>query len=89
VEVPAIMRGSRVPAEEAGKVPAKEGRSSTEQADPTRGKQEGEGSPTTEKYEHGGPRRGHSFSNTDRADMAAQERVQYQRAGPPGQILHR
>ena len=39
------MVGSRVPAEGADKVPAKEGRSSTVQADLTRGKQEEEGSP--------------------------------------------
>ena len=45
MEVPAIVRGSRVPAEEADKVPAREGRSSTVQADLTRGKREGEGSP--------------------------------------------
>ena len=45
VEVPAIVRDSMVPAEEAGKVPAKEGRSSTVQADLTRGKREEEGSP--------------------------------------------
>jgi len=63
--------------------------SSTVQADPTRGKREREGSPVTEKYEHGGQRRGHDFSNADRTDRATQERVQYQRAGPPGQLLHR
>jgi len=45
VEVSAIVRGSRVPAEEADKVPAKDGRSSTVQADLTRGKREREGSP--------------------------------------------
>ena len=45
VEVPAIVRGSRVPAEAAGKEPAKEGGSSMVQADPTRGKREEEGSP--------------------------------------------
>jgi len=45
VEVPAIVRGSRVPAEGAEKVPAKEGCSSTVQADLTRGKREEEGSP--------------------------------------------
>jgi len=89
VEVPAIVRGSRVPAEEADKVPAKEGCSSTVQADLTCGKREREGSPKTEKYECGGPKQGHDFSNTDRTDRAAQERVQYQRAGPPGQLLHR
>ena len=33
MEVPGIVRGSRVPAEEADKVPAKEGRSSTVEAD--------------------------------------------------------
>ena len=63
--------------------------SSTVQADLTRGKREREGSPRTKKYEHGGPRRGHDFSITDRTDRAPQERVQYQRAGPPGLLLHR
>jgi len=58
-------------------------------ADLTRGKREREGSPRTKKYEHGGPKRGHDFSNTDRTDRAPQERVQYQRAGPPGLLLHR
>jgi len=89
VEVPAIVRGSRVPAEEADKVPANEGCSSTVQADLTRGKREREGSPKTEKYERGGLKQGHDFSNTDRTDRATQERVQYPRAGPPGQLLHR
>ena len=45
MEVPAIVRGSRVPAKGADKVPAKEGCSSTVPADPTRGKREEEGSP--------------------------------------------
>ena len=89
MEVPAIMRGSRVPAEGAGKVPAKDGCSSTVQADLTRGKREREGLPKTEKYERGGPRQGHDFTNADSSDRATQERVQYQRAGPPGQLLHR
>jgi len=89
VKVPAIVGGRRVPAEEADKVPAKEGRSSTVQADLTRGKREREGSPKTKKYERGGPKQGHDFSNANRTDRATQERVQYQRAGPPGQLLHR
>jgi len=63
--------------------------SSTVQADPTRGKREREGSPVTKKYEQGRQRRGHDFSKADRTDRATQERVQYQRAGPPGQLLHR
>ena len=88
MEVPANVRASRVPAGEAGKVPAKEGRSSRVQADLTRGKREREGSPKTEKYARGGQKQGHDFSNADRTDPAAQERVQYQRAGPPGQLLH-
>jgi len=70
-------------------VPAKEGRSSMVQADLTRGKWEWEGSPKTEKYERRGPKQGHDFSNTDRNGRATQERVQYQRAGPPGQLLLR
>jgi len=69
------------------KVPAR--CTSTVQADLTRGKREREGSPVTKKYEHGGPRQGHDFSNADRTDQANPERVQYQRAGPPGQLLHR
>jgi len=89
VEVPAIMRGSRVPAEGAGQVPAKDGCSSTVQADLRRGEREREGSPKTEKYERGGPRQAHDFSNADRSDRATQERVQYQRAGSPRQLLHR
>ena len=63
--------------------------SSTVHADLTRGKREREGSPVTRKYEHGGPREGQDFSNADRTDRATQERVQYLRAGPPGQLLHR
>ena len=51
MEVPAIMRGSRVPAEGADKVPAKEGCSSTVQADPTRGKREEEGSPNNREVQ--------------------------------------
>jgi len=43
VEVLAIVRGRRVPAKGADKVPAKEGRSSRVQADLTRGKREEEG----------------------------------------------
>jgi len=70
-------------------MPAREGRSSTAQADLTRGKREREGLPRTKKYEHGGRRRGHDFSNADRTDRVTLERVQYQRAGPPGQLLHR
>jgi len=70
-------------------VPAKEGCSSTVPADLMRGKREWEGSPKTEKYERRGPKQGHDLSNTDRTDRATQERVQYQRGGPPGQLLHR
>jgi len=68
-------------------VPASQ--SSTVPADLTRGKREREGSPRTKKYEHGGPKRGHNFSKTDRTDRASQERVRYQRARPPGLLLHR
>jgi len=42
-------------------VPANEGRSSTVQADLTRGKRERERSPKTEKYERGGPKTGSRF----------------------------
>jgi len=45
VEVPAIVMRSWVPAEEADKVPAKKGYSSTVEADLTGGKREEEGSP--------------------------------------------
>jgi len=63
--------------------------SSTVQADLTRGKRERAGLPETKKYEHGGPRGGHDLSPADRTDRASQERVQYQRAGPAGLLLHR
>ena len=89
MEVPAIARGSRVPAKGADKVPAKEGSSSMVQGELTRGKREREGSPKTEKYKRGGQQQGHDFSNADSTDLATQERVQYQRAGPPGQLLDR
>ena len=69
--------GSRVPAKGADKVLAKEGCSSTVQADLTRGKREREGSPKTEKYECGGPKQGHDFSNADGTDRAPQEIVEY------------
>jgi len=87
VEVPAVVRGSRVPAEVAGRVPATEGRSSTVQEELTQGKREREGSPKSEKYESGRLKQGHSSSNVDRTDRATQERVQYQRAVPSGQLL--
>jgi len=75
VEVPPIVRGSKVPANGADKVPAKEGCSSTVQADLTRGKREEEGSPNNQKYEHGGHRQGHSILNANRTDPATGERV--------------
>jgi len=78
-----------VPPRGTGKVPAKEGRSSTVEADPMCRKREWEGLPRTEMYERGGPKQGHDLSNTACTDRASQERVQYQRAGPPGQLLHR
>ena len=62
MEVPAVVRGGRVPAKEADKVPAKEGCSSRVQADLTPGKRERGGLRRTKKYEHGGRRRGHDFS---------------------------
>ena len=49
MKVPAIVRGSRVPADGADKVPAKEGCSSTVQADLTCGKREEEGSPNNQE----------------------------------------
>jgi len=51
-----------VPAKEADKVPAKKGRSSTVQADLTRGQWEREGLPRTKKYEHGGRKQGDDFA---------------------------
>jgi len=54
-----------------------------------RGKQEREGSPESKKYEYRGRRQGHDFSNANHTDRAAQESVQYQRAGPRGQLLDR
>ena len=65
------------------------GCSSTVQADLTRGKREREASPGTKKYEHGRRGRGHNFSITNRSDLSTPERVQYERAGPPGLLLHR
>jgi len=53
------------------------------------GRRRGEGSPMTKKYAHGGRRQGHDFSKADRTDRAPEDRVQYQRAGPRGQLLHR
>ena len=61
MEVPAIVRGSRVPAAEADKVPAKEGRSSTVQADLTRGKRQEEGSPNNREVRTGRPETGSQF----------------------------
>jgi len=74
---------------EEGAVMCQLGCSSTVEAELMRRKREREGSPETMKCEHGGPRRGHNFSNADRTNRAAQERVQYPRAGPPGKLLHR
>jgi len=48
------------------------------------GKREMEGSQKTKKYECGGRSQGHDVSNADRTHRATQERVQCQRAGPPG-----
>jgi len=89
VEVPAIVRGSKVPAGEAGKVPAREGVAVRCKRIQRVGGGRRKARQKTEKYEHGGRRRGHSFSNAGRTDPATQERVQYQRAGPPGQLLDR
>jgi len=72
VKVSAIVRVSRVPAKEADKVPAKEGCSSSVQAELTRGKRERE-SPNTEKYKCGGPKQGHDFSKANSTDRATQE----------------
>ena len=89
MKVPAIVRGSRVPAKAAGKVPA-EGGTQQYGASGSNAWEAGEGRlAKTKKYERGGRKQGHDFSYADRTDRTTQERVQYQRAGPPGQLLHR
>jgi len=70
-------------------VTASEGCSSRVQADLTVGSGRRKVGQTTEKYKHGGQRQGHCFSNADRTDRASQESLQYPRAGPSGQLLHR
>ena len=71
-------------------MPARERCSSTVQGDPTMGSGRRKTSQTTEKYEPGGQRQRHDFLNVDRTDRETldSERVQYQRGGPPGQLLH-
>jgi len=78
-----------VPARVAGKVPAKEGGSSTVQADLTVGSRRRKAHQTTNKYEQGRQRQGHNFSNANCPNRATQTRVESQRAGPLGQLLHR
>jgi len=68
-----MVRGSSVLDVEADKVPAKQGCSSTVQADQMSGKREREGSRKTKKYKDGGQRQGHPFANTNRTDRATQE----------------
>ena len=58
-------------------MPAKEGRSSRVQADLTVGTGRRKARQTTEKYEHGGRREVHIFSNANHTDPATQETVQY------------
>ena len=88
MEVPAIVRGSKGPAMEAvGCQPGRDVAVQCKRIQPV-GSGRRKARQTSEKYEHRGPRRGHSFSHADRTDPATQERVQYQRAGPPGQLLH-
>ena len=53
MKVPAVVRGGRVPAAAADKVPAKEGGSSTVQADLTRGKREEESTPNNRQVRTG------------------------------------
>ena len=89
MEVPAIVRGSRVPADGADKVSAKEGHSCTVQADPTRGEREEEGLPNNREVRTRRIETWSQFSHADRTDRATQERVHYQRAGPLAQLLHR
>jgi len=78
-----------VPAEGADKMPAKEGCSSTVQADLTRRKREEEGSPNNREVRTQRTETGSQFFECRPYDPATQKRVQYQRAGPPGQLLHR
>ena len=61
MEMPAIVGGSRVPAEGTDKVPAKEGSSSTVQVDPNRGKREEEGSPNNGEVQTRGTEKGSEF----------------------------
>ena len=89
VEMPAIVRGSKVPA--TGAVGCQPGRDVAVRCKRIQrvGSGRRKARQTTEKYAHGGRRRGHSFSHANCTDPATQERVQYQGAGPPGQLLHR
>lgn len=89
VLVTAVVRGSGVPAKGEDKVLANEGRSSIVQVDLTVGSGRRKAGQTTGKYKHGGQRQGHDSSSADRTDQASPDRVPPQRAGPPGQVLHR
>jgi len=88
--VPAKERSSRVPAKErSSRVPAKE-RSSRVPADPTvRRSKEGGVDPNLEVRGKATEARSRLFDDADRTGQDSQEIVRYQRAGPPGPLLHR
>jgi len=69
-------------------VPAREGRSSMVQADLTVASGGERLARKQEVRTVRTKRRGHDFLNTASTNQASQLRVQYQRAGPPGQLLH-
>jgi len=70
-------------------MPARERRSSTVQADLAVASGGGRLARKQEVRTGRTKRRGHDFSNADPTNQASQSRVQYQRSGPPGQLLHR
>jgi len=82
-------RSSRVPARErSSRVPARE-RSSRVPADPTvRRSGEGGVDPTREVGGKATEARSRLFDDADRTGQDSQEIVQYQRAEPPGPLLH-
>jgi len=59
------------------------------QADLRRGKREKEDSPNNREVQTWRAEMGSQFFESHRTDPATQERVQYQRARPSGQLPHR
>ena len=81
--------GNRGPRCKGSRVPAKE-RSSRVPADPTvRRRKEGGVDPNREVRGKATEARSRLFNNADRTGLDSQEIVQYQRAEPPGPLLHR